>query len=249
MKVGIACEYMHKQKKVRSIIHHEVLTDILKKVMVTGLDPDGSGTLEDPYVPNKLGNWWSLANLKWGFAPIFIQVGGRLIARWGTGAGQFRGYCTDVTGLEKKVALAVNSKSGYEQFVRDLGKIFKKRDALNSINPKLPSYTRKALRVSQLDDRAAAAWSRRLLTGAESCGECPELASTLCSLFISEVARAPATFLISLMLLDLVETATTYGSGGAKTYTWKSMLMYGNERKIPGSGCRQEAARQASDGR
>lgn len=119
--------------------------------------------------------------------------------------------------------------------MRSFGQIFVERDDHAGIDTELSSYSRKALRLHEVDDRVAAQWSRNLLQGLDECHSCPELAATLCALFISEVHRVPEMFVLGLILLDLVETATTYGDDGGKRYTWKSMLMH-DTSKIVGRG-------------
>ena len=239
MKIGIACAYTFKEEKHRSLIHSDNLLEILEQKDTAPLPrtPGTAGTAEDPHRNLSLQDWYYLSQQQTKTAPIYYRVGGRVIARWGSGAGQFQDYTTDITDYQDETAKAV-AGGDYEQFVRNLGNAFKSKDQQSGIKPELPSYTRKALRVGDLDDVLAASMCRSLLKDSEtSCSACPEIAATFCSLFICEAHRVPATFVISLMLLDLVETRTTYGKGGLKTYTWKSMLMYGvNGSEIPGRG-------------
>jgi hypothetical protein len=234
MKIGIACRYTYKQQPGRSILHSDALLSLLN-VRPTATAPSGSGTMEDPYVPTQLSHWAGLAAMDAKKDPMFILTGGRLIARWGTNTPSFVDYCTDVTPAElQKIVKSEALGKLTDDPVHKIGNMYKEWDVLIDVDPKLPSYTRKALRVRELDDRAAAYYSRRLLVGATDCGGCPELASTVCSLFIAESHRSPTMFVVSLMLLDLIETTTTYGRGD-KRYTWKSMLMYGTD-DIPGRG-------------
>ena len=217
------------------MIHSDAVVDILKSIKVVAVPPDnGDGSVDSPYVPTALGHWYHLALLDSEEAPMFILVGGRLIARWGTGASKFVDYCTDVTAYRLAVD-EILTKSDYQKEVEVIGQHFREQDELAQIDTDLHAYSRKALRIGEVEDRVAAHWSRNLLQGIGDCHECPELASSLCSLFIAEVHRVPEMFVLSLMLLDLVETATTYGSGGGKTYTWKSMLMH-DTTGIPGRG-------------
>lgn len=232
MKIGLACRYKFTIKKTkevidaRSVVHSDLMLSVFEKVVIAAAEPPGKGTIDKPFQPSQIGHWYYLAKLDVDIPPTFILCGHRLIARWGTGALGLRNYCTDVTDFQKEVAEIVD-KSNYHDFVAELGNVFKKQDQEMGIDPKLPSYTRKGLRVGDLDDRVAANICRQLLAGADiDCAKCPELASTLCALFVCEANRCKETFLISLMLLDLIETNTTYGKGGVKQYTWKSMLMY-----------------------
>jgi hypothetical protein len=101
---------------------------------------------------------------------------------------------------------------------------------------KQTAYTRIATRFDGLDDAVLAAYSRLLIEGRQMDVPRP-LPNALCSLLLSEAARCPVTFLISLMLLDLIETRTTYGKDDhQKQYTWKSMLMHDNAPLLPVPG-------------
>ncbi len=237
MKIGIACRYTYQHQPARSIVHSDALLELLKRNMPIATAPNiGDGSLERPFRPTSIGAWFWLSQQRSRQPPMFILVGGRLIARWGTGGGQYVDYCTDVTDFVDLVTQYCLGGDDYEDMIaQEIGKWYALYDQLSGLDPRLPSYTRKALRIGDLDDREAAAISRGLLQGTVDCGECEELASSVCALFISESHRVPAMFAISLMLLDLVETSTTYGSGGGKRYTWKSMLMY-NTGGIPGRG-------------
>lgn len=236
MKIGLSCRFEYKSEKLRAILHSNQILELLKSPRVASVDPStGDGKLDTPYKPSQVGHWYAISQMKPRVEPTFISVGGRLIAQWGTGAGDLANYCTDVTGAEEEVRKATSEKD-YNDHVHEWGRRYQKLDEQLKIDTKLPAYTRKALRVAELSDWVAAAKSRLLLGGdAHACDGCPELASSVCSLFLAEAKRAPPTFLISLMLLDLVETSTTYGKGGAKTYTWKSMLMH-DVSGVPGRG-------------
>ncbi len=255
MKIGIACRYRFKKDKksqemvdARSMIHSEQLLDLFRTLVIAKAAPQtGNGSIAEPYQPKSVSEWYYLAMQEPGKDPTFVNVGGRLIARWGTGGGQFVNYCTDVTTWEEAITANCIGKPSYENFIRhDVADAFERFDRSIGMDvDNLNSYTRKALRLDytraslslgQMSDREAAMRTRGLLNGIGDCDDCFELASSVCSLFLSEAARLPATFLISLMLLDLVETSTTYGKGGAKRYTWRSMLMYGNPVDVPVPG-------------
>lgn len=239
MKIGIACRYEYKSQPTRSLIHSETLSDMLKTAIPGAVAPTvGDGSLASPYVPSTLSHWYYLALQRPGVDPSFILVSGFLIARWGTGGGQYVNYCTDVTDFVDIITDKCIGQVDYEDAIRnDIGDWYKLYDSLSGRDSSLPSYTRKAQRVEDMDDRQAALICRNLIENNGDCNECPELACSLCSLLISEAHRTPETFVISLMLLDLIETGTTYGQGGLKTYTWKSMLMYGIDGiDIPGRG-------------
>lgn len=236
MKIGISCRYDIKKKKYRSIIHSEEILDLFRLNTPDSTKPNiGNGSYDNPYQPTTIAHWYYLSQLDLEVKPMYVLVGGRLIARWGTGAKNLKRYCTDVTGFEN--VDSSTSIPDYEDFIHLLGREYELMDSKNKIDTKLPSYTKKALRVYHLDDRAAAIISRNILQGLSDCGQFTELPSSLCALLLCEGARVPETFTITMMLLDLIETNTTYGKGGLKMYTWKSMLMYGvNGTYIPGRG-------------
>jgi hypothetical protein len=243
MKIGIACRYEHQSRPARSIVYGDRLLELLRNTLpareVVRL---GDGSSDSPFVPMRIGEWFTLAHAETAVAPMFISIGGRKIARWGSGAGPLQDYITDVTDYPELAARTVGALD-YQDTVRELKRHYDTADAVAGIDTELPIYTRKALRVARFDDRTLAIWSRRILHGEADCSGCPELASSIAALFIAEAHRSEsqAVFAISLMLLDLVETATTYGAGGAKTYTWGSMLMHHLEGQvdphpIPGRG-------------
>jgi hypothetical protein len=240
MKIGISCRYTFAQKSARSIVYANTLFSILKEIKpsTTGTGLLGQGTWSEPYQPSAIGHWYKLSQLKLTGNPIFIRVGTRLIARWGNNAGKFKNYCTDVTedaNDAARLALAQATQGGVmnEDHVAAWGDFYAEMDG----HSPLPAYTKKALRVMSIEtmtDQYAANQSRLLLSGEPTAGaNCPELACSLCSLFISEASRAPETFAVAIMLLDLIETSTTYGLGGEKMYTWRSMLSH-DTTHIPG---------------
>lgn len=241
MKIGIACRYTMASGPARTVNYTNSLLGILSFAKpASNINGFGKGTLKDPYRPSLVSHWFGLSQMKLKEAPIFIQVGQRLIARWGTGAVRFQNYCTDVTGAESEVQAALQKateeRTNYEKHVVMWGERYAKMDEESGISSALTAYSKKALRVAHLSDQDAAAQSRLLLGGNAHAGaDCPELASSLCSLFIAEAHRVPETFVIAIMLLDLVETSTTYGKNGAKTYTWRSMLSHDTDG-IPGRG-------------
>jgi hypothetical protein len=231
MKIGIACQWTSTRDQThhRSVLHADGMLEMLQSVTPGSTQPPGTGAIDDPFRPGSLNNWYWLSTQVSTFLPKYLLIGGRLIARWGTGGGQFVDYCTDVTDfVDVCTARCATNGQSYEAVVRDeIGAWYKTYDSLSGINSRLPSYTRKALRLSldEIDDRAAAFACRGLIQGLNTCDDCPELACSLASLLVSEAHRAPVTFIVTLMLLDLIETTTTYGRD--KHYTWKSMLMYG----------------------
>lgn len=186
----------------------------------------GDGKLDTPYSGLCLENWRFLASEKAREDPIFYSVGGRLLVRWGTKAGGMKDYISDMTDYPVllKAILEGKEKTGAVKTK------FDEDDDVRGIDTTLAAYSKKALRVDNLTDEAAANRCRSLLNNSStSCDDCPEIASSFCSLFVAEAHRAPKTFVISLMLLDAVETRTTYGVEGKKTYTWKSMLMHSKD--------------------
>lgn len=247
MKVGVACTYQFGKNlmamtQARSRVFFDTLLEMLKRERPASTAvQQGNGTLDDPYEPQGIGEWYWLAQQDTAFTPTFISVGGRLLARWGAGAEDLQDYVTDITGYEPGTAEYCLGKDNYRDWVQTMKEQYDIFDHQSKIDTRMPAYSRKALRVAHLDDAAAAQATRLLLAGVGDCRDCPELASTLVSLFVAESYRSAgqAVFPITLMLLDLVQTHTSYGQGGEKTYTWKSMLMHHGENSkldfdIPG---------------
>src|SRR5436309_10437725 len=99
MKIGIACEgtIPKTTTKFRRKLHSDGMLELLVGVVPTAAKPSGTGTRDDPYRPANLSNWYWLATKDSDVLPMYMQIGGQLIARWGSGGGQFVDYCTDVT--------------------------------------------------------------------------------------------------------------------------------------------------------
>jgi hypothetical protein len=241
MKIGVAGTWKYGENDVWGLAHSDSLLNLLQNQGPTATQPgqdQGQGTQAKPYSKLSMQNYYYLAKADLPDAPQFFSVGKRLLARWGNGAGDLKNYVTDVTDYQSKLPKDIADQKDYSEVVHRLGDAFVEADKLLKIPADLPAYTRKALRATltmkDFDDRAAAAQCRQLLLDSDTdCTNCPELASTFLSLFVAEASRRHEIFLVSLMLLDLVETATTYGD--EKKYTWKSMLMYGNgAMDIPG---------------
>lgn len=231
MKAGLA--YRSKINGERGMVYADKLLDVVKNTAPTTWAPVwGDGSLENPYRPTQSQHWAWLASRESGADPMFIVVGERVIARWGSSGGYYKDYATDVTEWEGHVRGKILGKErkDVQAAIKTIADAYKKIDDEElHLDPDWSVYTRKALRVlyvHEMTETYAAQKSRELLQGLGTAHECPELANTLVALFVCEAHRSPATFAISLMLLDLVETSTTYGRGGEKTYTWKSMLMH-----------------------
>ena len=138
MKIGIACRYTFRKKPARSMVHFDAVVDILKNVKPPAIAPKkGDGAVKTPYVPNVLGHWYYLAMQKSKAAPIFILVGGRLIARWGSLGGKFRDYCTDMTEFDlllKKILLKVSESKNHENELRVLNQRYIELDDMAGID-------------------------------------------------------------------------------------------------------------------
>jgi len=231
MKAGLA--YRSKTNGERGIVYANKLLEVVNIRNLPNWAPVwGDGTLDDPFRPTQAQQWAWLAEQQSGAEPMFIEIGERVIARWGTKAGKFKDYATDVTAWKGHVRDRIVGQDNRAQplgiqTIADEAKRID--DEVLHLDPRQSVYTRKALRIREMSDVYAAHKSRQLLQGIGSANECPELASSLCALLVCEAHRSRPTFAISLMLLDLVQTSTTYGRGGAKTYTWKSMLMHHND--------------------
>lgn len=233
MKVGLGATWgMNGSENAQ--VHTKALIDILTQCDVKDAKPAGGGTLDDPYRKLSMENWRWAAKENARNEPIIYSVGGRTLVRWGALMGGLKDYISDMTeypDLLKEILGA--SKDTVKQKGGEVRGKFEDADKLRGIDTALAAYTKKALRVDNLTDEAAASRSRSLLNDSDTdCTDCPEIASSFCSLFVPEANRAPKTFVISLMLLDAVETGTTYGVEGKKVYSWKSMLMHSKDETV-----------------
>ena len=222
MKVGLASK-QDPGKTTCGIVHTKTLVGLLDGHDVQKASPGtGNGTRDEPYRDLTMQNWRWLAEQKATADPIFYWVGKRLLVRWGTKMGGLVNYISDMTDFTSTLDQVMKAPEPNK-----VKKEFADADVKAKIDPDLAPYHKKALRVGDMTDEDAASRCRSLLVDSNTdCSACPEIASSFCSLFVAEAHRAPRTFLISLMLLDLVESHTTYGVDGGKRYTWKSMLAH-----------------------
>lgn len=95
-----------------------------------------------------------------------------------------------------------------------------------------PAYWELADNVAGMPKAELAATMRTLLTAPGT--KCdPWVATLTAAMFLSEVARNPRSFMINLMLLDLIEGGVKYGSQANKEVDFKKLLKFdgGNRGK------------------
>jgi len=223
MKVGLALRGKG-QDPATGALFAQTMMELLKTVDVAQTAPtQGNGTRENPYQGLDLQKWRWCAAQPVGEEPIFYRIGGRQLVRWGSKMTKLKDYISDMTSHQNvldEVLGTVDKES--------VGKVLTAFSDPQTEH--LAPYHKKALRLDQMTDIQAASRCRALLVDSNhDCSDCPELASTCCSLFIAEAHRAPKTFLISLMLLDLVEAEASYGIADNKQYTWISMLAHSKD--------------------
>ena len=222
MKVGLASKWGPSDQSC-GVVHTKALLGLLDASDVQKASPGtGNGTRDEPFRDLNMQNWRWLAEQKATADPIFYSVGKRVLVRWGTKMGGLVNYISDMTDFTTTLDDVLK-----EPDPNKVKKEFAEADVNAKINPDLAPYHKKSLRVGDMTDEDAASRCRSLLMDSNTdCSACPEIASSFCSLFVAEAHRAPRTFLVSLMLLDLVQSQTTYGVDGGKKYTWKSMLAH-----------------------
>jgi len=217
MKVGIALE----EKPAIGALFTQNMMALLQNADVQETAPaQGDGTENNPYKDLHLQNWRWLAAQPAKPDTVFYSIGGRKLVRWGSNMSTLKDYISDMTGKEDILGSALGDPG--KTSANNVIGAFADPDKEH-----LAPYHRKALRLDQMTDIEAASRCRALLLDSNhDCAACPELASSCASLFIAEANRAPRTFVISLMLLDLIESGASYGIADNKKYTWISMLAH-----------------------
>jgi hypothetical protein len=219
---------------------YETVWELVKGTKPVPSEPSGSGIAVDPWRPANIGEWFWLAQVDIGAGPQFVQVGKRLIVRWGTDAGGMKNYSSDITdNLEVLQMTDTPTDKGVKKAQVVAGEHIKKvmeesdkRAGLKTTGTTV--YTRKAQRVQELDPMVLAGAIRSLLRGRSTSSACDgELANSLCGLLICEGHKSRdnsgcAVFMTTLLLLDLIEAGIKYGHKGQQ-YTWASLLMHGSE--------------------
>jgi len=225
MKVGIALEEKGQTTAIGALFA-QTMMELLKAVDVAQTAPaQGDGSRGNPYKSLNLQNWRWLAAQVAKADPTFYLIGGRTLVRWGTNMTKLKDYISDMTDHQNILDEVLGPKDD-----QNVGKVLGAFSEPQKDH--LAPYHKKALRLEQMTDIEAASRCRGLLINSNNdCNDCPELASSCCSLFIAEAHRAPKTFLISLMLLDLVEIEASYGIADDKKYTWISMLAHSKDTK------------------
>ncbi|MEJ8853239.1 hypothetical protein WKW79_01590 [Variovorax robiniae] len=115
-------------------------------------------------------------------------------------------------------------KTGF--YVKAVGIEFKQTEH----GDKGPAYWELAENVSGISKAELAARMRRLI---ESPGtkEGPWVATLTAAMFLSEVTRNPRSFMVNLMLLDLIQGGIKYGKAGNKELDFGSLLKFDSENK------------------
>lgn len=87
-----------------------------------------------------------------------------------------------------------------------------------------PSYRQLAAGVSSYDNKSLASFMRGVLAEPTTSVSDPWIVVLTAAMFLSEVVRNPRSFAVNLMLLDLIETGTKYGSAGDKELSFEKLL-------------------------
>lgn len=111
-------------------------------------------------------------------------------------------------------------KTGY--YVKAKGIVFKQTDH----GSKGPAYWELAENVKGIAPIALAATMRKVLAAPTTACD-PWVATLIAAMFLSEVVRNPRSFVVNLMLLDLIESKTKYGSAGTKELDFSKLLRFG----------------------
>jgi hypothetical protein len=217
----------------------------------TAHKPDGDGTLEAPYRPLGIGEWFWLSQQAVRDETVFIKVANRTIAKWGGEAGGLKSYTSDVTDVPRELFSGET-----RQATSHVVSASEAADHKRGYDIKGETvYTRKARRVEKVYSTAATK-ARQLLWGhASGDDDAIELANTIAGLLISEGGidrdkSGGGVFMATFMLLDLIEKQVCYGRNG-QFFTWASMLMHagGTEAQpapdeIPGRSKKKGARRK-----
>lgn len=162
-----------------------------------------------------------------------VSAGTAVPKRWEGMLNEFL-RCQD--GLSFKLGGCEIIKNGY--YVKAKGMAFKETEH----GTKGPAYWELAKNVASKDKVKLAAQMRGLLEfpGTE-CGD-PWVATLTAAMFLSEVVRNPRSFMINLMLLDLIEGGVKYGRAQTKE------LDFGKLLKFDSAGAGKTKTYQYSDG-
>jgi hypothetical protein len=113
-----------------------------------------------------------------------------------------------------------------------------------------PSYRQLAAGVGRYDNKSLAEFMRGLLAEPTRSTSDPWIVVLTAAMFLSEVVRNPRSFAVNLMLLDLIETGTKYGSAGDKELSFEKLLGFKKNKEKTytySSGAVRVGAGNASD--
>jgi len=94
-----------------------------------------------------------------------------------------------------------------------------------------PAYWELADNVSRIPKTELAATMRRIIAEPGTRHDNRWVVNLVAAMFLSEVARNPRSFMINLMLLDLIEGGVKYGSQQGKELDFTKLLVFDAEKK------------------
>jgi hypothetical protein len=245
MKTGLAI--LHDDGYYYALHGNDLVQAVIQAALVIE-SPEGTGTLDDPFVPKKLKHWLFLAQRKEDKASstIYIQVGERLIAKWGKAAGGLKNYTSDITSKPdldpsgQTFKTDVHAASPYA-----LGQSHEAWHGTNPSPPKeVPIYATKGFRSYYSATTNSFSYSSRDLAQAALSivfdndespkGYAPEVYNTVCGLLISESGvtrvlderKTQLLFVSTIMLFDLIHAEIKYGHAREKFFSWANMLAH-----------------------
>lgn len=94
-----------------------------------------------------------------------------------------------------------------------------------------PAYWELAEKVSTIPKTELTATIRRIITAPGTRHDDKWVVNLVAAMFLSEVARNPRSFMINMMLLDLIEGGVKYGRQQDKELDFTKLLVFGGERR------------------
>jgi hypothetical protein len=192
-------------------------------------EPDGKGVFSSPLKMSTTEQWLCAAT-KTHQNGLWYDIGGRIIFRRTT-----NNYMFDVGEAEE-----VFNK--YEAHIKKTGEGNKypdaamKRERSKGVSQRTfehepfedTSYRALAKDISDLSltnkEDIAREFRIILRGGKRRITTIKSIPITIGAMFIAESARNPLSFLIGLILLDMIEAGIKYGRAGNKSYTWENVL-------------------------
>ncbi|GFM55778.1 hypothetical protein PSCICF_19560 [Pseudomonas cichorii] len=214
-----------------------------------GTAPSGTGTPRDPFKVSTPEHWIYCARNPLKEHNSWYKIGNRIIRRrkvnnyiedWGseTELNTLIKSNADAAGNEAERIFKENTKIpiNKRESAEELRKTNEKGRAKYLISPgednirahnafKETSYQSIAISISTLPNDGGKAVSqemRNLLSGKAATIDGGAISLATGAMFIAETARNPLSFLMGLVLLDLIESQATYGKN--KKYTWSNIL-------------------------